>query len=159
MTESAHLQRRTGIAVVAAVILLLSAGILARNGSVSRATPIYQADAMVLQNHAHGPQLCLGAIPAVYPPMCGTIAITNWEWSNVSGGAHLPGVHLGHVPPRRVVRRNSLDAQATSHRSTGSFRRAANGDHHAVPRSGGWMATAEPPDLAGRGGALPGWNQ
>ena len=40
---------------------------------------------MVLQNHAHGPELCLGAIPAVYPPTCGTIPIPNWDWSNVSG--------------------------------------------------------------------------
>jgi hypothetical protein len=85
MTESTHVPRRVGIAVVVAVILLLSAGILARNGSSAHATPIYQADGMVLQNHAHGPELCLGAIPAVYPPTCGTIPITNWDWSNVSG--------------------------------------------------------------------------
>ena len=75
------------------------------------------------------------------------------------GGAHLRGDHVGHVPPDRSVRRHSFDARGTSHCFTGSVSVATNGDHDAVPRSGGWVAAAEPPDLAGGGGALPGRNQ
>jgi len=85
MTESVHLPRRIGIAFLAAVVLLVAFAAFARNHSESRAATIYQVDGMVLRSHAHGPELCLGPIPAVYPPTCGTIPITNWDWSSVSG--------------------------------------------------------------------------
>jgi hypothetical protein len=44
----------------------------------------YETFGTVLENEEHGPMLCLGAQPAVYPPMCGTIPISNWDWGTVS---------------------------------------------------------------------------
>ena len=75
---------RLGISLIAALTLLVVIAIVARDDEPGAATT-YQADGLVLQNHAHGSELCLGPIPAVSPPTCGTIPITNWDWSNVSG--------------------------------------------------------------------------
>jgi len=74
----------------------------------------------VVQNPAHGPEVCLGGTNAVYPPSCGTIPITNWNWGNASdkhsvkettwGDYHLIGSYDGSQltltqapsPPRRT---------------------------------------------------------
>lgn len=50
----------------------------------SRGDGPYEASGTVLENKDHGPMLCLGAQPSIYPPMCGTIPITNWDWESVS---------------------------------------------------------------------------
>ena len=41
---------------------------------------IYRATATVLESQDHGPQLCLGVILDSYPPQCGGLDITNWDW-------------------------------------------------------------------------------
>jgi hypothetical protein len=40
---------------------------------------------MVLENTRHGPELCLGAVAASYPPQCGGVPVTNWDWDAVAG--------------------------------------------------------------------------
>jgi hypothetical protein len=50
---------------------------------------------LVLESRQHGPQLCLGPIAASYPPMGGGPAITNWDWSQVSGQESYAGTTWG----------------------------------------------------------------
>jgi hypothetical protein len=50
--------------------------------------PRYEATATVLEDASHGPQLCLGAILASYPPQCGGPDIVDWNWRGVEGRVH-----------------------------------------------------------------------
>jgi hypothetical protein len=46
---------------------------------------LYEADATVLEDASHGPELCLGAVAASLPPQCGGVPIANWDWDAVEG--------------------------------------------------------------------------
>lgn len=41
----------------------------------------YEASGLVLENAAHGPELCLGAIASSLPPQCGGLPLRRWQWS------------------------------------------------------------------------------
>ncbi len=43
----------------------------------------YRAAGFVLEDDSHGPQLCFGSGDS-YPPQCGGIDITNWNWDDVT---------------------------------------------------------------------------
>lgn len=45
--------------------------------------PEYEANALVLADEAHGPELCLGPILTSDPPQCGGPPIPNWDWQAV----------------------------------------------------------------------------
>lgn len=55
----------------------------------------YEATATVLESATHGPSLCLGAVATSYPPQCGTLPITNWDWSRVDGEQAAMGTTWG----------------------------------------------------------------
>jgi hypothetical protein len=54
----------------------------------------YEADATVLENSEHGPELCFGVRDSL-PPQCGGAPITNWDWDKVEGEARRSGVTWG----------------------------------------------------------------
>ncbi len=56
---------------------------------------LYEGDATVLEAE-EGPMLCLGgAMPAIYPPQCGDLPVTNWDWAAVEGEESDMGVTWG----------------------------------------------------------------
>ena len=55
----------------------------------------YQATGTVLENQAHGPELCLGAIAESYPPQCGGLPLPNWDWDQVEGEERAAGTTWG----------------------------------------------------------------
>jgi hypothetical protein len=57
--------------------------------------PSYETNAIVLESPDHGPMLCLGAIPASYPPLCGTVPLSNWDWGMVDGEESASGTTWG----------------------------------------------------------------
>jgi hypothetical protein len=56
----------------------------------------YEADATVLQNPEHGPELCLGAVTSSLPPRCGGVPIPNWRWDQVTGDETRAGTTWGN---------------------------------------------------------------
>jgi hypothetical protein len=54
----------------------------------------FLASATVLAKDDGGPQLCVGAIGASYPPACGGPLIANWDWDAVKHQTHA-GVRFG----------------------------------------------------------------
>jgi hypothetical protein len=55
----------------------------------------YEADATVLENADHGPQLCLGGVLDSLPPQCAGLPITNWDWERAGGAERRAGVTWG----------------------------------------------------------------
>lgn len=55
----------------------------------------YQGNGMVLQPGDDAAELCLGAIAASYPPQCGGIPITNWDWDAVEKEERASGTTWG----------------------------------------------------------------
>lgn len=53
------------------------------------------ASCTVLESNDHGPELCLGALLLSNPPQGGGPAITNWDWSRVSGHESHDGTTWG----------------------------------------------------------------
>jgi hypothetical protein len=50
---------------------------------------------VVLESAEHGPQFCLGILLESNPPQGGGPAVTNWDWSGVSGYQSLAGTTWG----------------------------------------------------------------
>jgi hypothetical protein len=76
-------RRSAWAATVFAAVLAMGVG---RAGGSTVDAPVYRVVGLVLEQAeppegAHGPQLCLGAIPAIYPPRCAGIAIAGWDWT------------------------------------------------------------------------------
>jgi hypothetical protein len=87
---------------LAAIPLLLLAGCATAGGDGAPAAPgapareqRYQATSTVLQNRAHGPELCLGAVLDSFPPQCGGLPIVNWRWDRVGGEQVASGTTWG----------------------------------------------------------------
>jgi hypothetical protein len=57
--------------------------------------PLYEADAIVLEDGEHGPMLCLGAIRMSLPPHCGDVPIADWDWRVVQGEELMAGTIWG----------------------------------------------------------------
>jgi hypothetical protein len=55
----------------------------------------YRATATVLESTEHGPELCLGGQLDSYPPQCGGVPITNWDWDAVDGEESANGTTWG----------------------------------------------------------------
>ena len=55
----------------------------------------YQVTAMVLQSHDHGPQLCAGATPDLYPPSCSGPDVVGFDWSSAPGSTSANGTTWG----------------------------------------------------------------
>lgn len=55
----------------------------------------YRTDAFVLEDASHGPELCLGPIPASLPPQCGGISLEGWDWDAVDGEDSASGARWG----------------------------------------------------------------
>ena len=55
--------------------------------AVSKQGPgrLYEVNATVLESRTHGPMLCLGGVLESFPPQCGDLRITNWDWHAVDG--------------------------------------------------------------------------
>lgn len=87
------------VALVAASGLLISCG----EPSISPKTQgaqEYEATATVLQKKNEKPMLCLGAVLTSYPPQCGDVPITNWDWAAVEQETDHPLVTWGHYHVR-----------------------------------------------------------
>jgi hypothetical protein len=102
----------------------------------------YETFGTVLENKEHGPMVCLGAQPAIYPPMCGTIPITNWDWESVSDEEREGDTIWGDY---RLV--GTFDGRAFTVDEV-TTRRPAEGDDHPVEAGcpepeGGWAASDE----------------
>ena len=74
--------------------------------STSAPARAYAADTLVLEQRAgpgtgagghpeHGPMLCLGGVAQSYPPQCGEVPITNWDWDAVEGEEKASGASWG----------------------------------------------------------------
>ena len=63
--------------------------------------PLYEVNTTVLEQTeemaggAHGPALCLGGVAASYPPQCGDVPISNWDWDAVEGEESSSGTTWG----------------------------------------------------------------
>lgn len=55
----------------------------------------YEADGTVLESPEHGPELCLGGVAESYPPQCGGVPITNWDWDEADGEESASGTTWG----------------------------------------------------------------
>jgi hypothetical protein len=109
--------RRLALTVQAGLLLLvLSACGTGEPAASNAVTPptstaaqarVYEADTMVLEQRAgaatgagghpvHGPMLCLGAMAMSYPPQCGEVPITNWDWDAVEGEEKASGASWGN---------------------------------------------------------------
>ena len=80
------------------VALLSLLGTLALTSCADTGTSaqVYEADAVVLENTLHGPELCLGLIQQSNPPQCGEVPVTNWDWTSVDGEETLGGTTMGN---------------------------------------------------------------
>lgn len=88
--------RRGGPVAVGLLMALFAAtGVLARQGPPypppQQSGQRYEADAIVLENRDHGPQLCAGPILTSLPPQCGGVPVAPWRWSYVDGEESLGG--------------------------------------------------------------------
>lgn len=89
---------------------------------------LYRAVATVLEDESHGPQLCLGAIMESYPPQCGGLDITNWEWNSDLAFERANGVRWGEYV---VV--GTYDREAATFTLTQPARDAEPGDYTQGP--------------------------
>lgn len=85
--------------LVLASVLLLSVSCAERppagpGGSVGGSSE-HEADTTVLESPDHGPMLCLGGIADSYPPQCGDVPISNWDWGSVEGEESVSGTTWG----------------------------------------------------------------
>ena len=105
------------------MLLLLGAGRAGASSAVARA---YRVVGLILEQtqppeDAHGPQLCLGVIPAIYPPRCAGIDIAGWDWAAVADELSFNGATWG-----RYVVTGTFDGSTIT--LTRPPRRAAPGD-------------------------------
>jgi hypothetical protein len=82
-------------ALLLLTIPLLLAACGDRTTRLDQAPQRYQANATVLQDRAHGPELCLGGIFQSLPPQCRGVPITNWRWDQVEGEQRRGGTTWG----------------------------------------------------------------
>jgi hypothetical protein len=82
---------------VALVLLLAACGAEAEEPAAPEppAPALYEANAMVLEAGDAGPMLCLGAVAESYPPQCGDIPLTGWDWDAVEGEERAAGTVWG----------------------------------------------------------------
>jgi hypothetical protein len=104
-------------------------------------TDRYQGNGMVLQRGDDPAELCLGAIAASYPPQCGGIPITNWNWDAVEKEEWASGTTWGSY---HVV--GTYDGTSFIVEEAGDFVPSADDptDPFAAPcpePEGGWAAT------------------
>ncbi|MCY7395207.1 MAG: hypothetical protein LH468_03470, partial [Nocardioides sp.] len=48
--------------------------------------PVSSRGLVTVIDSGAGPQVCLGPIAEIYPPMCGGPALTNWDWDTLGRG-------------------------------------------------------------------------
>jgi hypothetical protein len=90
-----------GAVLLSSVFLLAACGAeeSIRGGETSSVmkarSPLYEADATVLESPQHGPMLCLGGVLTSLPPQCGNVPITNWRWEAVEGEKSAAGTTWG----------------------------------------------------------------
>ena len=92
-----RLRVMVGKSCVASLIVVLSA---CGTPGGSRSEPgtsrdLYETTATVLSSPAHGPMLCLGTILDSFPPQCGDVPITNWDWQRVEDEERARGTTWG----------------------------------------------------------------
>ncbi len=56
---------------------------------------VYRADAFVLEDATHGPELCVGGIADSYPPQCEGLRLEGWDWDAVEGEDEAQGARWG----------------------------------------------------------------
>jgi hypothetical protein len=78
--------------IAAAATVALGAAGLALTAGRAPGPVRYQADATVLENAQHGPELCLAGVLTSLPPQCGGVPVANWKWSAVAGVESRGGV-------------------------------------------------------------------
>lgn len=60
----------------------------------------FEVSTTVLENSSHGPSLCLGVVLYSFPPQCGGVPVTGWDWDMVDGETRAAGTIWGRY---RVV--------------------------------------------------------
>jgi hypothetical protein len=73
------------VIVSVVVVIVLGVGLHGTPSGAGAGSTVYRGRGLVLENAAHGPQLCLGSVAESDPPLCSGIAIANWDWSRVGG--------------------------------------------------------------------------
>ena len=63
---------------------------------------VYEATGLVLEEDGKDPMLCVGAIASIYPPSCGSMRISGWDWEAVADEETHGGTTWGHY---RVIGR------------------------------------------------------
>jgi hypothetical protein len=92
------------VGLVAGTVILLAGAValvITRSGGEQE----YEADGVILESAAHGPELCLSGVLESLPPQCSGPPITNWDWNNLDGeesrqgtswiSAHVRGTYDG----------------------------------------------------------------
>lgn len=139
-------RRRAWAAIVLTAALAMGAG---RAGGSTISAPVYQVLGLVLEKAgptegSHGPQLCLGAVPAIYPPRCTGIALAGWDWTAVEGEHSAAGTTWGRyvvtgtfdgsaITLTQPSRRPSAAGEASGTRQAPDFRTRCR-----IP-AGGWI--------------------
>ena len=87
------------VVVVAGVAAVTNGGSARRQVHISQPGPApaphYEVDTTVLENQAHGPELCLGGMATSLPPQCGGVPVANWDWAKVTGFDERGGTKWG----------------------------------------------------------------
>jgi truncated hemoglobin YjbI len=81
--------------VLLACLVLATAGCGDDRLQADAAQEQYRATATVLESPDHGPELCLGGQADSYPPQCGGVPITNWDWDAVDDEESANGTTWG----------------------------------------------------------------
>jgi hypothetical protein len=81
--------------VLLGCLVLATAGCGADRLQTADPAQLHRGTATVLESPAHGPELCLGGQQDSYPPQCGGVPITNWDWDAVDGQESANGTTWG----------------------------------------------------------------
>lgn len=93
------MNRRILVRGLAGVLLAATAGCGDDAGDTLRTAPSagekrYEGTFTVLESPAHGPELCANVADS-YPPQCGGVPITNWDWDAVDDAESSNGTTWG----------------------------------------------------------------
>ena len=72
------------------------------SGTPTDPNRLYEANTTVLEDHGHGPMLCLGGMLESFPPQCGDVPLAGWNSKRVEGEESAGGTTWGtyHVVGR-----------------------------------------------------------
>lgn len=88
----------------------------------------FEANAFVLENREHGPELCFGGVATSLPPQCGGVPAIDWDWEEVEGEESRSGSTWGYF---YVM--GSYDGDTFTVEDAGKPKRGLDGGPHYGP--------------------------